>query len=153
MNLVLMPTQSFLIGDVALLPKAEPHTNPEVNLRVYFDLASAKGTTLPLSAALPLAPDHTFVLYTSIVILTIHANIPMGIMNRTSWQQQSSPVSPLLALDRSEWDANQLVPWTGAEAAWVDVVLNNLDEHGHPFHLVSSYLFHPIFHCGSNRFD
>jgi hypothetical protein len=33
------------------------------------------------------------------------------------------------------WDQNQLVPCVGV-GRWVDIVVNNLDDRGHPFHLV-----------------
>ena len=69
------------------------------------------------------------------------SNKPKGFMNHTSWQAQSSPNLPLLALPRSSWDVNQLIPWIppvdpkSGQAQWVDIVLNNLDDGGHPFHL------------------
>jgi FtsP/CotA-like multicopper oxidase with cupredoxin domain len=44
-----------------------------------------------------------------------------------------------LALDRAQWDKNQLAPWTGKDLKWVDIVVNNIDFMGHPFHLVSTY--------------
>jgi hypothetical protein len=54
-------------------------------------------------------------------------------MNDTSWKVQESPPLPLLALDREQWDKNQLVPWTGKDPKWVDIVVNNIDFTGHPF--------------------
>jgi hypothetical protein len=37
--------------------------------------------------------------------------------------------------ERGMWDQNQPVP--GVEVGrWVDIVVNNLDDRGHPFHLV-----------------
>jgi Multicopper oxidase len=64
----------------------------------------------------------------------------MGFINRTSWAPQEIP---LLALPRRQWDEHQLVPWIplpthvssdGGEK-WVDVIINNLDDGSHPFHL------------------
>jgi len=81
------------------------------------------------------------VLYTKTMKLSRFNHRPKGFMNHTSWQPQSSPRLPLLSLPRSLWDGNQLIPWikaSGAEngqSGWVDVVLNNLDDGGHPFHL------------------
>lgn len=64
-------------------------------------------------------------------------NMPEGRINRTTWKVQAHPPLPLLALDRNEWDKNQLVPWTGSQdPRWIDVVINNQDFTGHPFHLV-----------------
>jgi FtsP/CotA-like multicopper oxidase with cupredoxin domain len=64
-------------------------------------------------------------------------NRPRGFINRTSWAPH---VIPLLALPRRQWDEHQLVVWvplprTAAGATWVDVVINNLDDGAHPFHL------------------
>lgn len=115
-----------------------PQLESEATAVTYFNLSNAIGRDLLPYEVLPLEADRTFVIYTTVVILTIHANVPMGIMNRTSWQPQANPPKPLLLLDRSEWDRNQLVPWTGADPAWVDVVVNNVDEYGHSFHLVPS---------------
>jgi hypothetical protein len=64
-------------------------------------------------------------------------NIPEGYFNQTTWKPQSSPPVPLIGLPRERWDSNQLALSTGLEAAWVDFVVNNLDEGPHPFHLVS----------------
>jgi hypothetical protein len=81
-------------------------------------------------------------------ILARLGNVPMGFINRTTWAAQSSPSEPLINLHREDWDDNQLVPWIpisriDSKTTWVDIVVNNLDEKGHPFHLVricSSYL-------------
>jgi hypothetical protein len=62
----------------------------------------------------------------------------MGFINRTSWAQQSSPPLPLISLPRSEWDTNQLIPWISSpenSGTWVDIIINNLDDGSHPFHL------------------
>ena len=66
----------------------------------------------------------------------------MGFINRTSWVPQKIP---LLSLPREEWDEKQLVPWIPffkgvdwegrREDTWVDVIINNLDDGSHPFHL------------------
>jgi FtsP/CotA-like multicopper oxidase with cupredoxin domain len=46
----------------------------------------------------------------------------------------------LLSLPRSDWDKNQLLPFvpvstSATEPIWVDLVINNLDDGSHPFHL------------------
>lgn len=58
-------------------------------------------------------------------------------MNRTSWSPQASPPFPLLSLPRSQWDDNQLIPHipTLQSENWVDIIVNNLDDGAHPFHL------------------
>ena len=59
-------------------------------------------------------------------------------MNRTSWSPQSYPPFPLLSLPRSQWDKNQLIPYipfTPSSPLWIDIIINNLDDGAHPFHL------------------
>jgi len=51
----------------------------------------------------------------------------------------------LIELDREEYDVHQLIPYVpigreGTTGKWVDIVVNNLDEKGHPFHLVRRML-------------
>lgn len=68
-------------------------------------------------------------------------NIPFGYFNHTTWKVQADPPSPLIALPQNEWDSNQFAFRTGPDPEWVDLVVNNLDEGPHPFHLVGTY--HP----------
>lgn len=75
-------------------------------------------------------------------------------MNRTSWIPQPSP---LISVPRKQWDKNQLVPWislpptpTNKEqnqvesGKWVDIIVNNLDDGAHPFHL-HGYNFYLLY--------
>jgi len=85
--------------------------------------------------------DESILLYTKMEILARLGNVPVGFINRTTWAAQSSPSKPLVKLSREQWDDNQLVPWIpisrdATRAKWVDIVVNNFDEKGHPFHLV-----------------
>jgi FtsP/CotA-like multicopper oxidase with cupredoxin domain len=78
--------------------------------------------------------DTILVLYTKTLKLSHLSNIPHGFMNQTSWKPQSPP---LIDLKRSSYDSSQFVPFIPLTepALWVDIVLNNLDEDDHPFHL------------------
>ncbi|TAQ85442.1 hypothetical protein B7494_g6220 [Chlorociboria aeruginascens] len=99
-----------------------------------FNLAEASGPT-NLAKSIPLKADQTFLLYTKIEILAVHGNSPLGVMNRSSWDQSNSNPLPLLAMDRSQW-GKSFVPVIGPGTEnWVDIILNNLDDKGHPFHL------------------
>jgi hypothetical protein len=89
-----------------------------------------------IRASIPPKAQQTHIVYTKIEKLAKLHNIPTGVFNRTTWQPQSSPSIPLIHLDREKWDKHQLVLSTGLEPAWVDLVVNNLDEGPHPFHLV-----------------
>jgi hypothetical protein len=104
-----------------------------------FNLADASGPTLP-AGSIPNIVDRTFLLYTKVTILSEFGNIPKGFINRTSWEEPSSNAAPLLELSRPEWGDN-FIPWIGPGTdKWVDVVLNNMDDKGHPFHLVHETL-------------
>lgn len=96
-----------------------------------FNTQTAQGAIL--ADPLPKA-DKQFVIYSAIEILNRLHGIPTGFVNRTHWTPQNPP---LLAVERKSWDDHQLVPWTGNKPIWVDLVINNLDGTGHPFHLVS----------------
>lgn len=85
---------------------------------------------------LPEKADQKHVVYTKIQKKSMNHNIPQGFFNQTVWKPQQSPRAPLISLPRSQWDNNQLAISTGPEPMWVDLVVNNLDEGPHPFHLV-----------------
>ncbi|RFU25162.1 hypothetical protein B7463_g11178, partial [Scytalidium lignicola] len=148
-NLALTPTRSFRISHSSPAPVLV--LEPKTISSSYFNLSTAVGMDLPPNVALPEKAHKTFVIYTTIVILTIHDNVPMGIVNRTSWQPQSDPQKPLMLLDRTQWDENQLIPWTGPDPVWVDVIINNLDEYGHTFHLHGfDFYILSIYHSSYN---
>ncbi|KAH0333647.1 hypothetical protein KCU81_g9777, partial [Aureobasidium melanogenum] len=79
--------------------------------------------------------DQTIVLYSKTSKLSHLANVPHGFVNHTSWAPQNLP---LVTVDRSQWDNNQLVPhvpYDKSRPLWIDIVLNNLDEDSHSWHL------------------
>ncbi|KAG9857101.1 hypothetical protein KCU98_g1186, partial [Aureobasidium melanogenum] len=87
--------------------------------------------------------NQTIVLYSKTLKLSHLANVPHGFINHTSWAPQSSP---LITVDRSQWDNNQLVPhipYNESQPLWVDIVLNNLDEDSHSWHL-HGYSFYVV---------
>jgi hypothetical protein len=73
-------------------------------------------------------------------VLARLGNVPSGFINRTTWAPQTSPAKPLIEIERGMWDQNQLVPVVEV-GKWVDLVVNNLDDRGHPFHLVRDDYF------------
>ncbi|CAK4031442.1 laccase IV [Lecanosticta acicola] len=99
-----------------------------------FDVQSAQ----PLehqNRGLPQQANQTIVLYTITQKLAILENEPHGFINHTRWMPSQTP---LRELQREEWDEYQFVPlirYNKSSPLWVDVVLNNLDEDSHPFHL------------------
>ncbi|KIV83645.1 hypothetical protein PV11_05649 [Exophiala sideris] len=109
----------------------------------YYNLqAAVSNSTVPVSW-----PEEVrkFVIYTTTLKLARYRNIPMGFVNHTSWQPQASPPEPLISLSREQYDRNQLSPHiplfrndsalNDPSAGWVELVINNLDDGGHPFHL------------------
>jgi FtsP/CotA-like multicopper oxidase with cupredoxin domain len=126
----------------------------------HFDLASA--TSPPLLQLLPEKAHQTMVLYAKTLKLAHLSNIPHGFINQTSWKPQSPP---LTQLSRASYDAHQFVPLVHSAThhnspRWLDVVLNNLDEDDHPFHLhgYDAYILQTHastegFSAGWNPFD
>src|SRR6266536_4695570 len=111
----------------------------------HFDLSTSISNSQSASShprpALTDRADQILLLYARTEKLAKNANKPMGFINRTSWAPQSPPSLPLVALPRSSWDVNQLVSFIPApknqdeQGIWVDLVINNLDDGSHPFHL------------------
>lgn len=145
-NHALRPDQSFPV-----FPTASRESDPDSENSSYeepisqapdthFDLASAASaisrvTTNGVGLQLSETVQQTILLYTKTQKLSINANHPQGFMNRTSWTPQSPAV---LSLPRTSWDENQLIPFipsNPSEPKWVDIILNNLDDGAHPFHL------------------
>ncbi|KAF2094977.1 hypothetical protein NA57DRAFT_15739, partial [Rhizodiscina lignyota] len=109
----------------------------------FYNLDAAKAPAIS-TQELPRVANMTMVLYSTTQKLAHLSNIPHGYINQTSWEPQASPPGYLLALPRSQWDAHQFVPHiqlpsdTNADSVspyWIDLVLNNLDDGSHPFHL------------------
>lgn len=108
---------------------ARPHPPPQL-----IDLSNLSA---PLKQPKPPRgrPDHTLVLYINTEKLAHKGNLPTSSINHTSWRPQSPP---LLSLTRDQYDPYQFVPYIHSpqrDPVWVDLVLNNLDDGPHPFHL------------------
>ncbi|KAG0650862.1 Diphenol oxidase 1 [Hyphodiscus hymeniophilus] len=137
-NPALRPDQSFPI-----LLSADHYSNNSIEEPIpligenHFDLAFASASLSSKDQEVPLAStaQQTILLYTKTQKLSINANHPQGFMNRTSWRPQSPA---LISLPRTSWDSNQLIPFIPSNTSsppWVDIIINNLDDGSHPFHL------------------
>lgn len=87
------------------------------------------------SGVVPAQADQTIVLYTLTQKLARLDNEPRGFINSSTWRPQSPP---LIERGRDDWDEKQFVPhvpFRPSSPLWIDIVLNNLDEDSHPFHL------------------
>ncbi|KAL1859074.1 hypothetical protein VTK73DRAFT_7603 [Phialemonium thermophilum] len=143
-NFALNPTQSFLL---AVEPGARRRSRQDNTTMTRFDLREAQGAVL--EPPLP-EPDRAIMVYSSVQIWEHHDFRPMGFVNRTTWKAQESP---LITVDRGSWDDQQLVPWTGPEPGWVDLVINNIDTTGHPFHLHGFDFYVVGYHEGLGGWD
>ena len=144
-NHALNPTQTFPVSSDPGLVHDFPPARPELS---HYNLQAAvsEATHLSVFANEPLK----FVIYTTTLKLAKHRNIPMGFINHTSWSPQSES---LTSLHRAQYDRNQLVPHiplnkigtAGADdvEVWVEIVINNLDDGGHPFHM-HGYSFYVV---------
>jgi FtsP/CotA-like multicopper oxidase with cupredoxin domain len=147
-NHALRPDQSFAAIQT---PHHGAFASEELDSQVpvaHFDLASATAAEISSTKASE-ARQQTILLYTKTQKLAINANHPQGFMNRTSWIPQTQP---LVSLQRTSWDENQLIPFIpsdSSESTWVDIALNNLDDGSHPFHLHG----HDFYVLASHRSD
>lgn len=138
--------QSF---SLSWIPSAETEHQREGNppkVEIY-NIQNAEGLLIPEDAPLRKNPVEIALLYTSLSINSFKNDEPWGELNHTSWTWKDPQAKPLLAIDRTEWEngteqANPLrrfrVPrYEAGEDRWLDLVVNNVDDKGHPFHLVN----------------
>ncbi|OOF95289.1 multicopper oxidase [Aspergillus carbonarius ITEM 5010] len=140
-NPALSSAQTFAISKSQGDP---PQISPSKYTTMFLsDVATKKS----LLSTLPEKSQQTHVVYTKIEKLSRNHNIPYGFFNRTSWKPPIG--TPLINLPREEWDENQLVISSGASTSqpnhdkgiWIDLVVNNLDDSGHPFHLHGHHFY------------
>lgn len=146
MNPALTRMQSF---SLSWIPSAKTEHRrqgnpPKVDI---YNIQNAEGLLIPEDAPLRKTPVEVALLYTSLSINSFKNDEPWGELNHTSWMWKDPQARPLLAIDRTEWEngteqANPLrtfrVPrYEAGEDRWLDLVVNNVDDKGHPFHLVN----------------
>ncbi|KAF1734621.1 Laccase-1 [Beauveria bassiana] len=162
----LMPMKNWALTRIQDFPlkwrrlSASSHVRHDVRETVdVFNMKNAHGVQVPLESGIHKAPAETALLYTSLAINNFKHDEPWGEINHTSWVWKDPTAKPLLALDRDEWangteQANTLrtfrAPWyKDGHDRWIDLVVNNVDDKGHPFHL-HGYAFHVI---GARQLD
>ncbi|KAK4508801.1 hypothetical protein PRZ48_002540 [Zasmidium cellare] len=139
-NMALTPTQQFSIAPPMANERAVLHeeaTVRSISPHVpWIDLSNVNGSAIAFGELSGQSADDTILLYASISYLTQYEYRPKGFINHTSWSLSNSSGSPLLSLDRAAWptDPEPLVVKAG-RSEWVDLVINNIDDKGHPFHL------------------
>ncbi|KAG6108539.1 hypothetical protein E4U31_007672 [Claviceps sp. LM219 group G6] len=152
-NFALEHIQSFpIIWSSGRISTGEAYDSSEQPVQEVFILADALGRDQPPDASFSRGPFQQAVLYSTMNIRSANHNQPVGSINRTSWMtpNSSTTVLPLLSLDRNSW-ANAIsqptkahsfdVPWfkVSGPDQWMELTLNNFDDKGHPFHLVSHF--------------
>ncbi|KAG6056683.1 hypothetical protein E4U32_005572 [Claviceps aff. humidiphila group G2b] len=152
-NFALEHIQSFpIIWSSGRISAGEAYDSSEQPVQEVFILADALGRDQPPDASFSRGPFQQAVLYSMMNIRSANHNQPVGSINRTSWMTPNSAttVMPLLSLDRNSWaDAISQptkahsfdVPWfkVSGPDQWMELTLNNFDDKGHPFHLVSRF--------------
>lgn len=136
-NPALTLNHSFPVQDTRRPATIVETSSKSLQLLSYFSLATANASTASRPFDL-LEANETILLYARTMKLAKLHNYPFGFFNHTSWKPQTNPPLPLVALPRSSWDENQLVPFIStstAEPAVVDLIINNIDDGSHPFHL------------------
>ncbi|KAJ3089611.1 hypothetical protein HK100_007707 [Physocladia obscura] len=114
--------------------------------KTHFNLANAR--SLEPATNLPAKSDQTILVYAKSQKLAIDDNIPTGYINRTTWKPQ---FPALINLPRAQWNNFQQVPFiplslnnnNNSRPMWIDLVINNLDDGAHPFHL-HGHAFHVL---------
>ncbi|KAH8662377.1 multicopper oxidase-domain-containing protein [Xylariales sp. PMI_506] len=153
-NPALVAEQSFPMGTRGPSSEVRTTTSNTTPSTPLVDLTALQAPT-DLTDTWPAQADHTIVFYVKTQKLARYSNQPKGFINHTSWAPQTPP---LLSLAREDWDGNQMVPYVplpspsstsssgSSPGVWVDLVINNLDDgshpfhlHGHPFHVLSRY--------------
>ncbi|KAI3123985.1 CAZyme family AA1 [Penicillium roqueforti] len=133
-NPALTPDQTFPINyrpDAVQGPPIKAHR---------LDIAEVPSAPSVLHS-IPPAAQQTHVVYTKIQKMARYSNKPFGYFNQTTWKPQQDPPIPLASMPRAKWDANQFSITTGPEPVWVDLVINNLDEGSHPFHMHGHHFY------------
>ncbi|EFR03577.1 iron transport multicopper oxidase FET3 [Nannizzia gypsea CBS 118893] len=133
-NPALTNTQTFPIRSTARKPSLPLTDNPIGEPGTHIDLADLTSTASTISH-IPAKADDTFLVYTLLSKLSANNYVPFAFFNHTSWRPQANPPLPLISLEPENWDKNQFTVKTSSNASWVDLVVNNLDEGPHPFHI------------------
>ncbi|KAF1983374.1 multicopper oxidase [Aulographum hederae CBS 113979] len=139
-NPALTEVHSFPINLSGPVP---PVSSSHTKIPAHFDLSNVTSAT-PIT--IPFQASQTILLYSTVKKLAHLSNIPYGFFNHTTYLPQSTPPGPLISLPRSSWDSHQFVPYipyspstntspTSSEPLWIDLIINNLDDGPHPFHL------------------
>ncbi|QUC19070.1 uncharacterized protein UV8b_03311 [Ustilaginoidea virens] len=144
MNPALTRAQSFALEWVHCAHGRHDRNDIRDTVDMY-DLNDAQGPVLARNSPVRKKPAEIALLYTSLAINSFKNDEPWGELNHSSWVWKDANTAPLLATHRTAWvngteQANPLrtfnVPqFAAGQDRWLDLVINNVDDKGHPFHL------------------
>lgn len=131
-NRALNPNQAFPLLPSTLLA-ADRREAPALNTgnSSHQDLTTLSASTTAPTPVTPVGPEETILFYVKTQKMSHLQNRPVGFINHTYWQPQTPP---LLSLNRSSWDSHQRVEFIKLGSR-VKLVINNLDDGAHPFHM------------------
>ena len=139
-NFALTEKQSFPVLWAAAATTSAP-------VDAELDITSVKGSTVNLA---PVAPQKA-VFYANMELRATLGDRPVGVVNHTSWHVDDPYAAPLISKARSEWPTEEEAHTTRPGQLqlhvprfeyqqdgdrWIEITINNVDDRGHPFHLV-----------------
>ncbi|KAJ5816091.1 hypothetical protein N7447_008324 [Penicillium robsamsonii] len=133
-NPALVPDQSFPMDYRSNATQGSP-------LKVHHLNIEEVPSSPSILHSIPPTAQQIHVVYTKIQKMARYSNKPFGYFNQTTWKPQQDPPAPVTYIPRAKWDTNQFAITTGREPAWVDLVINNLDEGSHPFHMHGHHFY------------
>lgn len=147
-NFALTRIQTFPLIDSGLpIVKRDAQEQEAGDSPPPLNLADVQGVAVQKDAAVLQQPSEKAVLYTTVQIRSSNHNQPVGVFNHTSWIVADQRAKPLLALEEAEWQQVTMQPnnlqkldipsFPVDQGRWIDLVINNMDDKGHPFHMVS----------------
>jgi len=99
---------------------------------------------VPLHRSLLPPADQQIMIYVNSMKYDRLGGIPYGYVNQTSWKPDETEPLLLRSMEdhhATDWGKHQLVVTTHRKAASViELIINNLDEGPHPFHLVGLFV-------------
>lgn len=152
-NAALNPNQTFYV----LLPRKDGKSvkePPAPQLKLgedHCEMSTLTAGSVVPTPTLAAKAEKTILLYMRTQMLSKFGNKPMGYFNHSSWKAQREP---LLSVNRTSWNADQLIPFIpfeGDEPTSVDLVINNQDDGAHPVHLHGNRFFLLASHRAQGR--
>lgn len=145
-NYGLTPTRSFPIHWQSN-ENAKAVTMRQSTITPNLALSDVQGAQTESIVGLE-TPAEIAVLYSTMQIRSTSGNSPVGTVNHTSWIIVDPKRKPLISLEQKYWSEATKQPSRiqklrvphfrqFGKDIWVELVVNNLDDTGHPFHLVS----------------